>query len=1122
MAEVSTDFLNLLARAPGDLFYFLLTLIVCQATFFMAIGQRMRMTDRPIGRYTLAAGASLAAWGAVMAGLVFGVLTSQPASMILPPLERAAQVIIILMLGWAFLTADHERAKRGANIALLVLLWLVVIGYFATGVEWSRPGGNAAGFNASSFGTAWSVAMLVTAVVGAGLTLFLIRDIFDAPLKIIFFALIAFGAVATLAASLQGGLPGDYSGIMRLAFLGALLLTPAILYRMIVQRYEQNVQANLQIQASAPAVPVEPASVTGVEPVPGYATLSERDSAPLMKALGLILENADPDGFPRQIVTAACNILKADVGALLKLQDANFADVVYSYNKLLARTIDSIAVSLASQPTLVNAIDRQMQRPLLPDRNEDELRDLYSRLEIDQRGPTYIQPMIRNGVPIAVLMIGMPYTARELNASEQETLKGIGIIGANLLAVAETSRDARVKAEGRIVQAMVRNVPPDAISDTEVTAAWEEMQHQLEAAREQIVQLSRNVTELKIELDDERSKVTSALADTEEGLSITGRILALTDEQSRLAEERDRLASRLRDAEAQLATATASGDAEAFQAMIEVINREKESLQRQRDDLLGQLAELRTTGGAAAAMPGALRDIVQRMSNDKVRLEQERDQLSAQLGEIEAQLSAFGVEGGASALGTLVAGLYEQVAQLQARYEAMKHERETETAEIPGEDTSAPAPVAAAVDAQVERLQTDLANVAADREAITRQRDQLRLEKDELAQRFDALKEQRARIMAEAAAYQQELTEAHVTQAQIRVQLQRANDEKTELVSLRDTLLAEKLALESERDQLIARIEGDRDRLQELGQNGVGSLTDMIEELTRERARLERDLNQALTQIAQLNNQLDVAHIHSSGQLAPVEQDLAEQLARLVQEFRTPMTSIIGYVDLILNESAGILGDMQRKFMHRVASNVKRLSTMTEDLYWVTMLDTGRFTLNPMPVDMVGVIEDSITQVTAQLREKDLTIEIDLDDELPEIIADSDAVKEVIGQLMTNAYLASQTGGTIAISARNQRLRLPRGDANAPQTDVLVVAVSDTGPGIAPDDQPFVFARRYKLQNPLIPGLGDTGVGLAIAKTLIEAHHGEIWLDTYEGGTTLLFALPYEPLPVAEIVTSNE
>jgi signal transduction histidine kinase len=726
---------------------------------------------------------------------------------------------------------------------------------------------------------------------------------------------------------------------------------------------------------------------------------------------------------------------------------------------------------------------------LLPERNTDELRDLYTRFDVEQSGPTYFQPLMRSGEVIAVLMLGMPYSGRELTQGEQETLKTIGILGANLLAITNTAKDQRVKAEGRIIQAMVRGVSPDEIPDSDVVASWEDMHRQLDAARDQIVQLSRNVTNLKIQLDDERSRVTTALSDTEEGLSVTGRMLAMTEDQQRLIDERDQLNARLRDAEAKLASATVSGDAGLFQAMIDVLNREKDDLQKQRDALMLQISDLRAAGDAT--VPDAMREMLDRMSEEKTRLEGEREGLRERVSEIEGQLTALGIEGGVSGLASLITNLMEQQAQLQTKYDTLKRE---------GDGAS---------NAELSKLRGDLANLAADREAISKQREMMRADNEELTRRLDTLKEQRGRVMAEAAAYQQELTEAHVQQAQIRVSLQRALEERSALTSERDMLRAEKVALEADRDGLLARVEGDRERLAQLGQDGVGSLTSMIDELTQARAALERDLLQAQLENSDLANRLEVAQIRSISQPASPEPALVDQFAGLVHGYRTSMTPIIEYVDLLLGESAGILGDMQRKFLLRVASNARRLWTMTDGLQWLTALDTGRYSANRTQVNMVEVIEEAITRSAVPLREKDLTIHLDLDDDLPPLNADAEAMNQVVGQLVTNAYLACEPGGSLAVSVRHQRLRLPRGDASAEQVDALVGAVSDSGVGIAPEDQASVFARRYKLENPLIPGLGDTGVGLAIAKQLMEVHGGDIWFETGERGTTFFFAIPY-------------
>ena len=241
-------------------------------------------------------------------------------------------------------------------------------------------------------------------------------------------------------------------------------------------------------------------------------------------------------------------------------------------------------------------------------------------------------------------------------------------------------------------------------------------------------------------------------------------------------------------------------------------------------------------------------------------------------------------------------------------------------------------------------------------------------------------------------------------------------------------------------------------------------------------------------------------------------------LLGMVQDLRTPMTSVVGYVDLLLNESAGILGEMQRKFLQRIATNVQRLASMLDDLIHVAFLDAGQFTLSPTPVDVVALIEDSIDDAMTALREKGLSIHLDLDENLPEVEADHDALAQVVGHLLTNAYLVSPPGADLYIAARQELVRaVVDGEDTGDTVPALLVRFEDRGGGIALEDQPRVFARKYKAENPLIQGLGDTGVGLAIAKALVEAHGGEVWLEFREGiGSVFSFTIPAQPVLASE------
>ncbi|MBO9371284.1 MAG: GAF domain-containing protein [Chloroflexi bacterium] len=232
------------------------------------------------------------------------------------------------------------------------------------------------------------------------------------------------------------------------------------------------------------------------------------------------------------------------------------------------------------------------------------------------------------------------------------------------------------------------------------------------------------------------------------------------------------------------------------------------------------------------------------------------------------------------------------------------------------------------------------------------------------------------------------------------------------------------------------------------------------------------------------------------------EEERREMLASLANELRTPMTSIVGYTDLLLGESVGILGEMQRKFLQRVKANIERLSSLINDLIEITALDTGRIELVPEPIDLINIIEEAIMGLSARFREQDLTVRLDMALELPPIRADRDALYQIMLHLLSNACQCSRPGTEIVVTGHLE-------EAEKGLPPYLHVSVQDTGGGIAPEDRPRVFQRFYRADKPLIPGLGETGVGMAIAKALVEAHSGRIWVESEMGvGSTFHFILP--------------
>ncbi|MEP6986425.1 MAG: hypothetical protein ABI970_12550, partial [Chloroflexota bacterium] len=190
MSQTSLDFLNLFTKSPGDLIYFLLAIALTQAGLFMALSERFRNPqNRSAGRYMIAMLGALAAWVVVMLGALYSVVSAQNISAILPPLERVCSLAIILLIGWAFFTGEDERWDRAANIVLLLLLLTGLIAYIITGIQWTNQLDNT-NFNLSVYGVAWTFSTFIVSIFGLILVAVSFKRVTDAPLKLLFFALL--------------------------------------------------------------------------------------------------------------------------------------------------------------------------------------------------------------------------------------------------------------------------------------------------------------------------------------------------------------------------------------------------------------------------------------------------------------------------------------------------------------------------------------------------------------------------------------------------------------------------------------------------------------------------------------------------------------------------------------------------------------------------------------------------------------------------------------------------------------------------------------------------------------------------------------------------------------------
>ncbi len=1133
--DSAPEFLNLFVEPTGELIYFLAVFAICQATMLMALGQRLRgSSEVAAARYTMLLSGVVIAWIAMGAGGLVGLITDTPDNAILPPLERAVNMLVIILAGSGLLAADSPRREQAMWRVVAAAALAVIGAYIYTAIEWHSLA-DTHEFNAHELGFAWTFAPGLLIFLMAGLLMTRYKNTADIPLKLVFFAVLLLGYSYTAARMSGDNLEGHTSGALRLAFLTAMPVLTILVYRFIIDRLSMAIdevseyaEAVSKPQTAIPAVKQPlvlptPATTSATPPPPaairpssGFVAASE--SMSLLRAIGMMLEKEEPENIPRQIAVAMATTLKADVAVLLSVEDHAWADVLAAYDHIQQRLIPGLALHLEEQPTVVNAIERKAQRPLYVDRNLNELIDLYTRLDIKQLGPAYIQPLMRSGEVVGVAIVGLPYTARELQTPETSLLEGLAPVAARLLVLSRSALRLRSDAEDEAIRSVVLQAAPAGLDQQTVLKVRQEMQASLELAQEQIAELSRMVRELQVELDYERSRLAQLLEDGDEAMSITQRIAVLSQERLQLADERERLAHALQEAQAALVSATAGEEEDIYATMIESLRRERDELQVQKVKLERHLEEIRAA--PEGTVPDAVRATLDELTGTKTQLTQERDTMQQELEAVQGQLRTLGIESGPLALAQTLGQLTEERAYFKTRAEKIAQERDLlldERMEI--EDKIARE---AEREAQLTALESDIRRLATDREALVKQRDTFRAERDDILKKRETWFRQRTRLVAEATVVKDELDSVIFDLNQVKADYRRLNEDRAALEAERDRLLAENSALKTERGQLIARVEGDRDRLEELSEDGVHQLRGMIDNLTAQRQTLEQQLSQTQQEYALLEHQVSRPPSGSTAQaVQPVAPENSEVIMSIAQELRTPMSSILGYTDLLLSELVGILGALQRQFLQRVSANIDRLSNLINDLVSITMLDSENFRLEPVAIDLLEVIEDAITSAGMQFREKNITLRMNLSDHLPPLRADRDAMNQVIIQLLSNAYLASPASGEVIITAQPVRHFVPPPPDDASPlpdpVDGVLVSVTDQGGGVPETDQRRVFGRLYRADNPLIEGIGDTGVGLSIARALVEAHRGRIWLESEPGrGSTFHFIVPVAPSLVEE------
>lgn len=240
--------------------------------------------------------------------------------------------------------------------------------------------------------------------------------------------------------------------------------------------------------------------------------------------------------------------------------------------------------------------------------------------------------------------------------------------------------------------------------------------------------------------------------------------------------------------------------------------------------------------------------------------------------------------------------------------------------------------------------------------------------------------------------------------------------------------------------------------------------------------------------------QLAASFNQMSADLAQTTELRRQMTADIAHELRTPLSVILGYSEAL--QDGKLEGNSQTyAALHDAAGHLQRL---VDDLRTLALADAGELTLNLRPVDPRALLERCVLAHMAQAQAAAISLELEAATDLPEVSADPDRIAQVLNNLTINALRHTPAGGSIHFSAEQ-----------VPGVQQVAMRVRDTGTGISPEDLPHVFDRFYRGDKARQSDEGETGLGLAIARSIIESHGGSIGVESTLGqGTTFTLTLP--------------
>jgi len=281
--------------------------------------------------------------------------------------------------------------------------------------------------------------------------------------------------------------------------------------------------------------------------------------------------------------------------------------------------------------------------------------------------------------------------------------------------------------------------------------------------------------------------------------------------------------------------------------------------------------------------------------------------------------------------------------------------------------------------------------------------------------------------------------------------------------------------------------EGDEEMISILATQFGQSLENarLFEEVYRSSQDLEKKIKQRTRELAEALEEVK--------RISKMKSDFVSAVSH---ELRTPLTSVKGYASILMTGKMGEIPKAVKERLEKINKHSDSLVELINDLLDISRIESGRVDMKFESENIKDIVETTADLLAPQIKEKQIKLDIELPNELPNVLIDHSQIERVFINLISNAIKFTPEHGSITVSAKDVDSQIQ-------------IDIADTGAGISKADQEKIFDEFYRVENPINASLKGSGLGLTLVKYIVEAHKGKIWVESQlKKGSTFSFTLP--------------